>query len=343
MMKRLIVLISALLILAIPALAEPEELASVLATELLPEYTFLDGVQFDETAMLLLEDANGQAFFAGCVKAGDGWTVTLSTPFPEWTSIDLDTFHAGEGVIRVWLYLPEEHRAYPYEDSDWMYAVIDLQAEDTWRVTVVNTGWEVIAFYRQSIYNDLGYEFFGDVTIPLDITQVDWAMLPRSFHQAMALVDTSHWMMCAVRDAAVHEEPAKESPVLLLCDARTPVKVLSSEANWVQVQLPGRDETGWMYIGNLLPGESQVTWYDMWWEDGNTYGAKRIILPPDDTPISWYAIAHNEAACQPLDIEAYEPVTMLGWCTGNCCCLLYSETLGNSAYIPIGQLPYTLE
>lgn len=343
MLKLMIALISALLMLAVPALAEPEELAAVLSAELLPEYTFLDGAQFDETAMLLLEDANGQALFAGCVRDGDGWAVTLSTPFPEWTSVDLDTFHAGEGGIRVWLYLPEEYRAYPDEDSDWMYAVVELQADGTWRVTVVHTGWEVIAFYRQSIYDDLGYEFFGDVTIPLNITQVDWAMLPRSFYQAMAFVDTSRWMMCAVRDAAVHEEPAKESPIRLLCGVRTPVRVLTIQEDWVQVQLPGSDETGWMHIGNLLPAETQVTWYDLWWEDSNTYGAKRMILGPDDTPISWYAVAHDEAACQPLNIEHYESVTMLGWCAEGCCCLLYSETLGTSAYVPMDQLPYTLE
>lgn len=340
-MTRLITLICVLLMLASPAMAEPEDEAAALAAELLPEYTFLDGAQFDQTAMLLLKDAEGREIFAGCVRDGDEWAVTLSTPFPEWTSVDLDTYHAGEGGIRVWMYLPEEYRA--YDDSDWLGVSIDLLADDTWCVTVVNTGWDVIAFYRQSIYNDLGYEFFGDVPIPLDITRVDWALLPRSFHQAMELLDTSRWMMCAVRYAPIYQEPTEESPLLLLCDVRTSVIVHSNEADWVQIQLPGRDETGWMHIEYLLPGDYQKTWYDMWCEDGNTYGAKNIILDSSDPTVTWYTAAHDESTAAPFIVDHVEYVTQLGWCTGNCCCLIYSETLGTSGFVPMAQLPYTLE
>lgn len=340
-MKRLFALIAAMMLLAAPALAEPEELAVTLAAELLPEYIFLDGVQFDETAMLLLEDANGQELFAGCVRDGDDWTVTLSTPFPEWTSVDLDTFHAGEGGIRIWIYLPEEYRA--YDDSDWLGISTDLSADGTWRITVVNTGWDVIAFYRQSIYHDLGYEFFGDVDIELDITQVDWAKLPRSFHQAMDLVDASRWMICAVQYAAIREEPAEGSAITLLCDAGTPVTVLAGKEDWVQVQLPGRSDTGWTRVGNLLPGDYQVTRYDRWCEDGNTYGAKKIILDSSDPAVTWYTVVHDESTAVPFVVDHVEYVTQLGWCTEKCCCLLYSETLGASGFVPIDQLPYTLE
>lgn len=340
-MTRLIALICALLMLAANAMGDPEEMAAALAAELLPGYAFLDGAQFDYTAMLLLKDAEGQEVFAGCVRNGDGWTVTLSTPFPEWTSVDLDTFHAGEGDISAWLYLPEEYRA--YDDSDWLGISTDLLADGTWRITVVNTGWDVIAFYRQSIYNDLGYEFFGDVPIPLDITQVDWVMLPRSFDQAMDLMDTSRWMMCAGRYTPIHQEPAEGSPPLLLCDVRTPVIVLSSKEDWVQVQLPGREDTGWTHIENLLPGDYQKIWYDMWCEDGNAYGAKDIILDSSDPTVTWYTAAHDESTAAPFIVDHVEYVTQLGWCTGNCCCLVYSETLSTSGYVPIEQLPYTLE
>lgn len=340
-MTRLIALIAALMMLAAPAMGEPEELAAAFAAEMLPEYTFIDGVQFDYTAMLLLEDAEGQEVFAGCVREGVEWTITLSTPLPEWTGAGLDTFHASDGGICVYLSLPEEHRA--YEDAEWLDVYVDLMPDSTWRITVVNTGWDVIAFYRQSIYDDLGYEFFGDVSIPLDITQVDWSLLPRSFYQAMDMMDTSRWMICAVRYADIREEPAEGSPILLLCDVRTPVMVLSSKEDWVQIQLPGRDETGWTRVSNLLPGDCQIAWYDRWCEDGNTYGAKEIILDSSDPTVTWYTAAHDESTAVPFVVDHFEYVTQLGWCTGNCCCLLYSEKLGTSGFVPIDQLPYTIE
>ena len=291
--------------------------------------------------MLFVEDEEGTTFFAGCVKGDEGWEVTLSAPFDEWTVAGADSYHAGEGSICLYFAVPPAYRA--YEDVDWLDVYVDLQPDGSWRVYGVNNGWEVIEFRRQSIYHDLGYEFFGDVDIELDITQVDWSLLPRSFHQAMDLVDTSRWRMCAVRYAPIYQEPAEGSPLLLLCDARTPVIVLSGEADWVQVQLPGRSDTGWTRVGNLLPGDHQKTWYDKWCEDGNTYGAKKIILDSSDPTVTWYAAAHDESTAVPFIVDHVEYVTQLGWCIGNCCCLLYSETLGASGFVPIDQLPYTLE
>lgn len=55
MMKRLVLLLAALL-MALPAMAEPEDAAAVFAAEQLPGYILVDGVQFDKTTMLLVED-----------------------------------------------------------------------------------------------------------------------------------------------------------------------------------------------------------------------------------------------------------------------------------------------
>lgn len=339
-MKRLLALIFVLLMLGAPALAEPEEMAAVLAAELLPGYALIDGAQFDNTAMLLLKDAQGQEFFAGCVREGEEWTVTMSTPFPDWMGIELDTYHAGDGRMRLWTNHTPELREYEDELLD---IYIELQPDGAWRVYGVNTGWEVIEFRRQSVYDDCGYEFFGDITIPLDITQIDWAMLPRSFHQAMALVDTSRWMICAVQYATVREEPAEGSAITLLCDAGTPVTVLAGKEDWVQVQLPGRSETGWTRVGNLLPGDYQIVRYDRWCEDGDDYGAREIILDSSDPAVTWYAAAHDESTAMPFTVDHVEYMTMLGWCTEGCCCLLYSETLDASGFVPLDQLPDTIE
>lgn len=337
-MKRLIALILALVLLSAPALAEPEEMAAAFAAERLPEYTFIDGVQFDETAMLLLEDAQGQVFFAGCVKDGDEWTITLSTPFPEWTGAGLDTFHAGEGGLCVWMYLPEGYRA--YEDADWLDVYVDLMSDGTWRITGVNTGWDVIAFRRQSIYDDCGYEFFGDITIPLDVTQVDWAMLPRSFHQAMDLLDTSRWRLIAEDQTPLY---AADGSLGWQGAAGAAVQVLSAMDGMAEVRFLGREDTGWIAESSLIPGSEQVFRYDAWTEDGFLYGVRDIILEDEDPAVSWYAVAHDDSTAAPFHVEHVEYVYLQGWCADGCCCLLYSETLGTSGFVPMDQMPYTIE
>lgn len=339
-MKWVLALIIVVMMLWGTAVAEPEERAAAFAAEKLPEYTFIDGAQFDETAMLLLRDEAGREYFAGCSKVGDEWTVTLSTPLPEWTSADLDTYHAGEGGIRVWLYLPEEYRAYTYEDSDWMYAVVSLQSDGTWLITVVNTGWDVIEFRRQSIYDDCGYEFFGDITIPLHITQVDWAALPRSFHQAMDLVDTTRWRLIAEDYTPVY---TADGSIGWQGASGAAVQVVSFQNGMAEVSFLGREDTGWIAEGSLIPGREQAARYDIWCEDGHRYGVRDIILEDDDPSVNWYAVAHDDNAAAPFVVEHVEYVSLQGWCADGCCCLLYSEALYTSGYVQAAQLPYMPE
>lgn len=337
-MKRLLVLIA--MMLSAAALAEPEELAAAFAAEVLPEYTFIDGVQFDETVMLLVEDDAGQVRFAGCVQDGDKWTVALSTPFPDWMDVALDTDHAGDGSMRLWTDCIPEMREYEEELLD---IHIDLHADGVWRVYGVNNGWDVIEFRRQSIYEVCGYEYFCDVDIPLDITQVDWAALPRSFHQAMVLLDTSRWMTVAVPYAPVYAEANPNSSIAGRAAAGAPVQMLAAADDMVQVQFIGREDAGWMLEGDLLPGSAQAACYDAWYDDPDAFLLDQIILEAEDPVTSWYAAAHAADTASDFHVDHVEYVSVLGWCTENCCCLLYSETLGTSGFVPVDQLPYLPE
>ena len=154
-MKRIMILAVLLLMLTTIALAEPEDKAASFAAEHLPGYTFIDGVQFDETAMLLVEDAAGLVYFAGCVQNGEEWTITLSTPFPDWMDVALDTFHSGEGSMWLWTDRIPEMREYEEELLD---IYVDLYPDGVWQVWGVNTGWEVISFNRHSIALDVGFD-----------------------------------------------------------------------------------------------------------------------------------------------------------------------------------------
>lgn len=336
-MMRLIALIAALLMLAVPVLGEPEELAAAFAAEMLPEYTFIDGVQFEETTMLLVEDEGGQVYFAGCVRDGDEWTITLSTPFPEWMNVALDTYHAGEGSMRLWTDRIPKMSEYEVELLD---IHIDLRADGVWYVYGVNNGWEVIEFRRQSIYEACGYEYFCDVDIPLDITQINWAMLPRSFQQAMELFDTSRWRLIAEDHTPVYEA---DSSIGWYGAAGAAVQVISAADDMAEVRFLGREDTGWIAENDLIPGSEQVARYDAWSEDGFLYGVRDIILEDKEPAVSWYAAAHDDGTAEPFHVDHVEYVYLQGWCGEGCCCLLYSNTLESSAFVPISQLPYTIE
>ena len=318
---------------------EPSEELIDFAAEVVPGYTMLDGCIFDETAMLLLEDEDGLVYFAGCVNADEGWKVTMSTAFPAWLDVALDTYHAGDGDMRLWTDCPPEMRAYEDETLD---IYIELAADDTWRVWGVNTGWDVIEFYRQRICN-MNFDYFGDITIPLDITQIDWAALPFSFHEAMALADTTRWRLVAVQDAPVYAAPDPGSTIISLGASGAPVQVISAEEGWVQVQFIGRTDTGWMLADDLLPGDIQIPRYEAWCENGNDCALHQIILKGIDPTVSWYTIPHDESTAMPFVVDYIEYAKVLGWCSDVCCYHLYSEKLGTSAYVPITQLPYMIE
>jgi len=336
MMKRLVLLLAALL-MALPAMAAPENAAAIFAAEHLPGYTFVDGVQFDETAMLLVEDEAGFVYFAGCVRDGKDWTITMSTPFPEWMDTSLDTFHAGEVHIRIWLGYPEEQ--WWDEIAEGIEAFAYLEMDGTWRISGVNTGWEVISFNRHSIALDVGFEYFCDMTLPLDITRIDWAALPRSFEEAMAMFDVSRWGIVKGKYTPVYVKPVLGSAVIYLMAPGAPVKKMDEQDGMVQVRLIGRNEIGWMLPGDLYSGEHQRANYEAWCEDPDVFRLQEIILDSSDPAITWYAEAHDNSTARPFLVEHVEYLYQMGWCSDTCCCLLYSETLGSCGYVPIAQLP----
>lgn len=339
-MKRLLLLIATLL-LTLPALAEPEERAAAFAAEHLPGYTFMDGVQFEETAMILVEDEAGLVYFAGCAWDGEEWTITMSTPFPEWMDVGLDTFHAGEGSIDAGLYLPEEYCA--YEDSGWLDVYIELLKDGTWRIWGVNTGWEVISFNRHSISLDVGFEFYGDLTIPLNITQVDWVMLPRSFEEAMALMDTSGWRLINVNNAHIYVQPDEQSAIVTLGSKNAAVQYVSEQDGMIEVRFFGQVYTGWMLEEDLIPASEQVKLFAAWDEDPDNYYYRDIVLDNHDPAVNWYEIAHDDSTSMPFYVEHVEYLYHQGWCPEKCCCLLYSQTLNECGYVPVEQLSRSVE
>ena len=334
-MKHIVLFLFSMMVSCTALAWEVSEEMIAFAAQVAPGYTLLDGVQYDDTALLLVEDAQGMTYFAGCVRSEDEWLITLSAPFTDWMRAGPDGYQMYEDGVAMYFAVPPEYRA--YEDADWLDVYIDLQPDGTWRIRGVNTGWDVIEFRRHSIYDDCGYAFFGDWTISPDITQVDWARLPRSFHQAMALLDPSTWRLIREDDTPVC---TIDGEIGWYAAAGAAVRVVSAADGMAEVRFPGREDTGWVDENSLLPGKEQSARYDAWVEDGFLYGVRDVILEDDDPAVSWYTFAHDERCAVPFPVEHVEYVYLQGWCAEGCCCLLYSDTLGASAFVPFSQLPY---
>ncbi len=333
-MKRLMLLILLLTGLCSAALAGDTDVAGFTALHL-PGYTLTNGCVFDQTAMLLIEDDREQAYFAGCVRDGEDWTITLSTPLPAWRALGLDTYHAGEGSILLSLApFPDD----PLYADAWQDVWIELQEDGSWQVEGVINDYEAFSFTRHGFYESCGFSYYGSRPYLLDITRLSWGSLPRTFREAMETCATDFWWVCAVQYTPIHAAPDEASPILMLLDSRTPVHFYAQQQDWMQVNLPGREETGWIRTGNLLPGSIQTLWYEQWMEDSSAYGAKEIILEDDDPAMTWYAAAHEEGTAAPLVIDGVASMACLGWCARGCCRLLYSEETGLSGFVPSWQL-----
>ena len=300
--------------------------------------TLIDGWSGLQTAMHLMEKPDGTVVLACFVRTETDWALTESTPLPAGLSHGLDTFHAGEGGIRLYLALPEERRV--YEDCDDLMVGINLQPDGTWTADGVNTGWDVIAFNRHGVYDDGGYPFYGDLPLLRDITQLDWAALPGDFAQAMALVDTSRWAIVTRDGAPVRAgdmpdgslaSPIGLHSILLYALEGTPVTILDRQEGLVRIAFMDSGVTGWIAECDLLPAAEQMVWSeeDEWWD--NRHHPLEYIL--DDETVTRYDALHDEDTATPLEWEHFEYITLLGYCPHECCYLIWREDAGEVLWI----------
>lgn len=236
-MKRLMGLIAVVMMLWGTAVAEPEERAADLVAEILPEYTFIDGVQFDETAMILVQDAEGVLYFAGCAKDGTDWVITLSTPLPEGTWAN--TYHAYEGVLEIGL---------PDDSS----CTIALESDRRW--LLCHTADTSIS--EDMLWFGMIGPYYGDVLMERDVTRLDWTSMPASYEDFLPLVDASRWAVVTGDGTPLL---AEDGSILAAYLPATPVLLMEAANGQHRVAINGGSITGWMDDEALLIGENQLT------------------------------------------------------------------------------------
>lgn len=269
-MKRLLALIAALMMLAAPALAATKADAADFAARMLPEYAFVSGVQFDDTAMLLVQDADGVLYFAGCAKDGADWFITLSTPLPEGTWAN--TYHSYEGALEIGL--PDDNSCTIVLDSDGRWLL--CHTADT------SIGEDMLWFGMIGPY-------YGDVLMERDVTRLDWTSLPACYEDFLPLVDASRWAVVTGNGAPLL---AEDGSILAEYLPATPVLLLEAAKGQRRVAINGGRVIGWMDDEDLLISENQLTVDEEGYlavaEDGFLWGSNSFIsddaLPLYDAP-----------------------------------------------------------
>lgn len=267
-MKRLLSLIAALLmLLSAPVLADPKADTADFAARMLPEFAFVNGVQFEKTAMLLVQDAEGTLYFAGCAKDGTDWVITLSTPLPEGTWAN--TYHSYEGVLEIGL--PDDNAC-----------TIALESDGRW--LLCHTADTSIS--EDMLWFGMIGPYYGDVLMERDVTRLDWTSLPASYEDFLPLVDASRWAVVTGDGAPLS---AGDGSILAAYLPATPVLLLEAANGRHRVAINGGSITGWMDDKTLLIGENQLTVDEEGYlavvEDGFVWGSASFIC---DEPIPLY-------------------------------------------------------
>ena len=253
-MKRIIALLLALL-LTVPALAwEVSDEMIDFAAQVAPGYFLLDGAHHGNTAMLILEDEDSQLYFAGCVKNGDDWTVTLSAPLPD---VWLELTHTSANFAVLNLYsstlLPGR---YSLGDTDCNFS-IRLQEDGRWLIEEVRVddGFLYFSEGRVDAEGSTGGTLYGETLFSRDITGVDWLTFPLTLAEAADQMALEDWAVTA-RVAQLFDGPMGDP--LALYQPGVPLRLLEERRGYYRAAILGSKTEGWFRMDELLIGRDQL-------------------------------------------------------------------------------------
>lgn len=244
-----------ILVLMLSGMAAAESLAQ-LPVEIPREYTLLDSVAFDHSAMLLLEKEDHSRFFCGCIETEEGWQITLSSPLPADTG--WDAYHAGPGSIA--LYVPAEadsytHYVLEHHDGKWLVATVLPCASEAFALS---------EYGISGIDQDFTGTVFGTFTLPRDITQLDWSSFPDTLEEALSCL-ANDWGVVAVPSTPLYADSAG-TQLISNYSYGTPVQLLDPAQNasstakqpLVRVSIAGSETIGWIGADAIHTGHDQL-------------------------------------------------------------------------------------
>ena len=296
----------------------------------LPEALFriADSYLYADTAMLLMEDIEGTAYFVGCVRDEEGWQTVVSTPLPAGMQMT-----AGEsGFCLDWT-----RRTAFGGGSYTIRFIINLQADGRWMImetdnsTVSSSMRSRIHYYFESVRTEVQC-LHGEQLFSRDVTQVLWQTFPTTMEAVAEQMDLSDWAILA-ENAALLDAPG--GAALAQMNPGAHLYILGYGDGWVEVAPSGSAVSGWLPAEALLIGSRQP--------EGE-------YLAPDCCPVvNRYANAldvylyPSDAADTPLLVhlnrqEAYPVYAMGVWGDGSWTMLYDHSIPGGVGFVRTEQL-----
>ena len=230
-MRKLLILFL-LLLTATAYAAEPANPADpAMVAQLLPGYTFVEGIDDGYELRLLMRNTENELVFIGGVARDGAWRFTESSPLPEGTFMD----EAGALIIPAGAD-PLTVTLQPYADGDWGLACIVPASKPC----------QKIHLYRHAVFAN----FFSENAMLGDhpwssVAMIDWASLPVTLEAAAAALDTTHWAVTSSPDPLdlihLRSAPRSDADTLGSYYNRTPVYIREAGREWCAVTIGGVD------------------------------------------------------------------------------------------------------
>lgn len=270
-MKKMLLLLAALLLLCLPLAALASDPAipadEALVKKLLPDYTLVEGNIHDDELRLLMNKPDGTLVFVGAVQDQFGdWMLAESSPLPEGTILGVENFMHSLGIPSGNFYhiLSLE----PYADFSWGVSLIYPRDGSMFRL-----GKDWISDENHAFDGHFGFHPWSNVA------EIDWATLPQSYEEAVAALDASAFAVVNNPNPAdrlhLRTEPSRSADTQGKFYSGTPVYVTEYGEEWSAVFVAGCD--GWMMTEYLAFGEDMESveyagpWLDAKAEDTRLY------------------------------------------------------------------------
>lgn len=204
------------------------------AAYFMPHYRYMGGSYQEEQLQFLMEKPDGTHVLVGCVLNPDWRLTEESAPLPQDVSYGFENFTHSlnfRGKAVTLRYIP---------------------SLSTWNIWVANFEGEDLFFGYHMVKDQAGWFYLGRHPWG-DIRTLDLNKLPKTLLEALAGMSNDGFAVVANPNPAdrlhLRTRPDKSSPSFGKYYNGTPVRVLSTQKDWTQVDVFG--QVGWMMSAYL--------------------------------------------------------------------------------------------
>ena len=224
------------------------------AQALLPEaFTLKYAYEIGDYLYVWTKDARGNGVVFAFIQADDGYSLLVqSAPLGVWNGLEPSLGYSGSGFFSIDYSESFSFMFKPRRDGRWALQTAFLYGQTDC----------FISFYPHAAAEFLstryGYRMvYGTWTRPLCMDALEVSVLPRTFEDALSMLDTRGWAMVLCSDsespAPLRAAPDAEGEILGSYYTGAPAEILEEAGMWRRVSIAGAE--GWLPAEALVFGE----------------------------------------------------------------------------------------